>query len=72
LQENVGELVVSGLASMYSAFDWSVASGHHEYQRACDLIGGKTQRTIWVTSVRKRRERPNLHLAFILSQTSAG
>jgi hypothetical protein len=30
------------------------------------------RRTIWVTSVRKHRERPNLHLAFILSQTSAG
>jgi hypothetical protein len=39
-KENLGELVVSGLASMYPAFDWSVAPGHHGYQRACDLISG--------------------------------
>jgi len=32
---------VSGLASMYPAFDWSSAPGHHGYQRACDLISGK-------------------------------
>ena len=32
------ELAVSGLASMYPAFDWSVAPGHHGYQRACELI----------------------------------
>src|SRR6266436_2720569 len=29
------ELAVSGLASMYPAFDWSIAPGHHGYQRAC-------------------------------------
>jgi len=35
------ELAVSGLASMYPAFDWSCcAPGHHGYQRACDLISG--------------------------------
>src|SRR5271154_949936 len=32
------ELAVSGLASMYPAFDWSIAPGHHGYQRACVLI----------------------------------
>jgi len=37
----LGELVVSGVASMNPAFDWSVAAGHHGYQRACDLISGK-------------------------------
>jgi hypothetical protein len=35
------ELVVSGLASMYPASDWSSAPGHHGYQRACDLISDK-------------------------------
>jgi hypothetical protein len=29
---------VMGLASMYLASRWSVAPGHHGYQRACDLI----------------------------------
>jgi hypothetical protein len=40
LQENIVELAVSGLASMYPAFRWSVAAGHHGYQRECDLITG--------------------------------
>jgi hypothetical protein len=40
LQENIVELAVSGLASMYPAFRWSVAPGHHGYQRECDLITG--------------------------------
>jgi len=36
------ELAMSGLASMYPTFDWSVlCSGHHGYQRACDLITGQ-------------------------------
>src|SRR5258708_31424259 len=26
---------------MYPAFDWSVAPGHHGYQRACVLISGQ-------------------------------
>jgi len=42
LQVDFAELAVSGLASMYPAFDWSIfAPGHHGYQRACDLISGK-------------------------------
>ena len=41
---------------MYPAFDWSVAPGHHGYQRACELISGQASRAIWVTSVRMRRE----------------
>ena len=32
------DLVGDGLASMYPASRWSVAPGHHGYQRACDLI----------------------------------
>jgi hypothetical protein len=32
------DLVVSGLASMYPASDWSIAPGHHGYQRAWVLI----------------------------------
>src|SRR5437764_10480412 len=35
------ELVVSGLASMYQTSDWSLAPGHHGYQRAGELISGK-------------------------------
>src|SRR5262249_10535147 len=46
----------SGLASMYPAFDWSIAPGHHGYQHACDLISGKALRAILVTSIRMRRE----------------
>ena len=32
------DLVGDGLASMYPASRWSVAPGHHGYQRACDLL----------------------------------
>jgi hypothetical protein len=39
-QEDFVEVVVSGLASMYPAFGWSIAPGHHGYQRACELISG--------------------------------
>ena len=34
------DLLGDGLASMYPASRWSVAPGHHGYQRACDLISG--------------------------------
>jgi hypothetical protein len=34
------DLVGDGLASMYPASRWSVAPGHHGYQRACDLVSG--------------------------------
>ena len=30
----------TGLASMYPASRWSIAPGHHGYQRACDLFTG--------------------------------
>ena len=40
-QEVFVELVVSGLASMYPASDWSLAPGHHGYQRAGELISGQ-------------------------------
>src|SRR5882757_6970169 len=51
------DLVVSGLASMYPAFDWSICSGpswvsarvRSHYRTGLDW-------TIWVTSVRMRRE----------------
>jgi hypothetical protein len=57
LQENFVELVVSGLASMYPAYCWSVGSWpswisarmRSHYRRGLN-------RTIWVTSVRMRRE----------------
>ena len=52
-----GELGVSGLASMYPAFDWSICSGpswisarvRSHYRTGLD-------RAIWVTSVRTRSE----------------
>jgi hypothetical protein len=34
------DLVGDDLASMYPASRWSVAPGHHGYQRACDLVSG--------------------------------
>jgi hypothetical protein len=42
---------------MCPAFGWSIAPGHHGYQRACDLIA---ERPCWAksaTSFRKRRDR---------------
>ena len=57
LQVDFVELAVSGLASMYPAFGWSIAPGHHGYQRACELISGQAlKQAIRVTSVRMRRE----------------
>jgi hypothetical protein len=71
-QVDFAELAVSGLASMYPAFDWSVAPGHHGYQRACDLI--KRQTSIGpvgspVFACAGKTEPP---FRLILSQTSAG
>ena len=57
------ELTVSGLASMYPAFDWSCcAPGHHGYQRACDLISGKASRGHSGHQCSHAPGRPNLHL----------
>src|SRR5438067_2227550 len=50
------ELVVSGLASMYQTSDWSLAPGHHGYQRADELIRGKASTGSHALG------RPNLHL----------
>ena len=71
-QVDFAELAVSGLASMYPAFDWSVAPGHHGYQRACDLI--KRQTSIGpvgspVFACAGKTEPP---FRLNLSQTSAG
>jgi hypothetical protein len=57
------ELAVSGLASMYPAFDWSVwAPGHHGYQRACDLISGQTSTGHLGHQCSHAPGRPILHL----------
>ena len=40
-----------GLASMYQASDWSVAPGHHGYQRACDLISGQASNGLFGSPV---------------------
>jgi len=73
LQVDFVELAVSGLASMYPAFDWSVfAPGHHGYQRACVLISGQASTGPFgspVFACAGKTEPPSL---LILSQTSAG
>jgi hypothetical protein len=73
LQVDFVELAVSGLASMYPAFDWSVfALGHHGYQRACVLINGQASTGPFgspVFACAGKTEPPSL---LILSQTSAG
>ena len=72
LQENFGDLAVSGLASMYPTFDWSVAPGHHGYQRACDLISGKASRRPNGSPVLARAGKTEPPSRLVLSQTSAG
>jgi hypothetical protein len=58
LQVDFVELAVSGLASMYPAFDWSVLRSWPSWisarVRSHYEIG--LNRASWVTSVRKRRE----------------
>ena len=54
---------MSGLASMYPAFDWSICSaGHHGYQRACDLINGQASTGHSGHQCSHAPGRPNLHL----------
>ena len=53
--------VVSGLASMYPAFDWFVRAIMDISARAFSLAK-RPRWEIWVTSVRMRREAPDLHL----------
>ena len=72
LQENFADLAVSGLASMYPTFDWSVAPGHHGYQRACDLISGKASRRPNGSPVLARAGKTEPPSRLVLSQTSAG
>src|ERR1700738_63412 len=58
LQVDFAELAVSGLASMYPAFDWGVLRSWPSWVsarvRSHYEIG--LNRASWVTSVRKRRE----------------
>jgi hypothetical protein len=61
-----------GLASMYPTFDWSVAPGHHGYQRACDLISGKASRRPNGSPVLARAGKTEPPCRLVLSQTSAG
>ena len=56
------ELVVSGLASMYQTSDWSIAPGHHGYQRACELISGQASAGYQGHQGSRAPGRPNLHL----------
>ena len=51
-----------GLASMYPAFAWSVAPGHHGYQRACGLISGQASNRPSGSPGFARAGRPDLHL----------
>src|SRR5258708_16988455 len=67
------ELAVSGLASMYPAFDWSgCAPGHHGYQRACVLINGQASIGPFGSSVFACAGKTDPPSLLILSQTSAG
>ena len=67
------DLVVSGLASMYPAFDWSSwAPGHHGYQRACDLISGQASTGPFGSPVFACAGKTEPPSRLILSQTSAG
>ena len=56
-QEDFVELAVSGLASMYPAFDWSVLLlAIMDISARAISLADRPQRAIWVTSVRMRRE----------------
>lgn len=56
-QEVFVELVVSGLASMYPAFDWSVVlRAIMDISARAISLADRPQRAIWVTSFRRRRE----------------
>src|SRR6185295_11858131 len=56
-QEVFVELVVSGLASMYPAFDWSVVlRAIMDISAPAISLADRPQRAIRVTSVRMRRE----------------
>ena len=57
------DLVVSGLASMYSVTSWScLAPDHHGYQRACDLISGQASTGHLGHQCSHAPGRPGLHL----------
>jgi hypothetical protein len=71
-QVDFAELAVSGLASMYPAFDWSVTPGHHGYQRACELISGKASSGPFGSPVFACAGKTEPPFRLILSQTSAG
>ena len=57
LQEALVELVAGGLASMYPAFDWSwLLLAIMDISARAISLPDRSQRTIWVTSARMRRE----------------
>src|ERR1035437_5167626 len=71
-QVDFAELAVSGLASMYPAFDWSVVLlAIMDISARAISLPDRPQRAIRVTSVRMRRE-DRSPSRLILSQTSAG
>jgi hypothetical protein len=56
-QEDFDELVVSGLASMYPAFAWSIVlRATMDISARAISLADRPQRAIWVTSARTRRE----------------
>ena len=56
-RKRFAELVVSGLASMYPAFDWSVLLlAIMDISAGAISLAERPDRAIWVTSVRTRRE----------------
>src|ERR1700724_2795070 len=64
------ELAVSGLASMYPAFDGAFAPGHHGYQRACVLISGQASIGPFGSPVFACAGKTDPPSLLILSQTS--
>src|SRR5262249_32415525 len=63
-QEDFGELMTNGLASMYPGLCLEHrAPGHYGYQRGCDLISGQTSRLGHLGhQCTQSPGRPNLHL----------
>src|SRR5436190_20546379 len=57
---------------MYQTSDWSLAPGHHGYQRACELIRRKASIGLFGSPVFACAGKTEPPSRLILSQTSAG
>src|SRR5579863_2367645 len=57
---------------MYQTSDWSLAPGHHGYQRACDLVSGQASNGPFGSPVFACAGKTEPPSRLVLSQTSAG